>query len=201
MTGDDVPLGDRLDMAYMNSTVTGARRDGGHGDRDVDRGRPDLGDAQRCSAGEDAAHAPARPADRPADDHGWGRAGAGCRSRADSRRRLRRDVHDWIAWPSRRSRPAFPRSSRRCSRSALSHSRPGAIVKRLRSVETLGSTSAICSDKTGTLTLNQMTARQLVFVVDRYAVDGEGYSTVGRILRVAGEGDVAFEPSSCQWRL
>ncbi|HEY2650573.1 MAG TPA: HAD-IC family P-type ATPase [Solirubrobacteraceae bacterium] len=69
----------------------------------------------------------------------------------------------------------------------------GAIVKRLRSVETLGSTSAICTDKTGTLTLNQMTARELIVVGRRYAVDGEGYSTVGRILRVAGESDTSLE--------
>ena len=70
----------------------------------------------------------------------------------------------------------------------------GAIVKRLRSVETLGSTSAICSDKTGTLTLNQMTARELVVVGRRYSVEGEGYSTTGKILRTAGEGDVDFDP-------
>ena len=56
----------------------------------------------------------------------------------------------------------------------------GAIVKRLKSVETLGSTSAICSDKTGTLTLNQMTARELVIVGRRFSVDGEGYSTIGQ---------------------
>jgi Ca2+-transporting ATPase len=70
----------------------------------------------------------------------------------------------------------------------------GAIVKRLRSVETLGSTSAICTDKTGTLTLNQMTARELVVVGRRYAVDGEGYATAGRILHVAGEAETSLEP-------
>jgi Ca2+-transporting ATPase len=70
----------------------------------------------------------------------------------------------------------------------------GAIVKRLRSVETLGSTSAICSDKTGTLTLNQMTARELVVVGRRYSVEGEGYSKQGKILRIAGETDTALDP-------
>jgi Ca2+-transporting ATPase len=70
----------------------------------------------------------------------------------------------------------------------------GAIVKRLRSVETLGSTSAICSDKTGTLTLNQMTARQLVVAGRRYAVEGEGYSTQGKILRTWGESDTSLDP-------
>ena len=70
----------------------------------------------------------------------------------------------------------------------------GAIVKRLRSVETLGATSAICSDKTGTLTLNQMTARQLVVAGRRYSVDGEGYSTTGKILRTWGESDTPLEP-------
>jgi P-type Ca2+ transporter type 2C len=70
----------------------------------------------------------------------------------------------------------------------------GAIVKRIRSVETLGSTSAICSDKTGTLTLNQMTARQLVVVGRRYSVDGQGYDTNGKILRTFGESDTPLEP-------
>ena len=70
----------------------------------------------------------------------------------------------------------------------------GAIVKRLRSVETLGSTSAICSDKTGTLTLNQMTARQIVVAGRRYSIEGEGYSTAGKILRTWGESDTKLEP-------
>lgn len=57
----------------------------------------------------------------------------------------------------------------------------GAIVKRLASVETLGATSVICSDKTGTLTLNQMTARVIVVDGRRHDVEGEGYRPVGDI--------------------
>jgi Ca2+-transporting ATPase len=71
--------------------------------------------------------------------------------------------------------------------------RANAIVKRLRSTETLGSTSAINSDKTGTLTLNQMTAVELTIAGRRYSVSGSGYSTEGTIKHVAGEAEVPLE--------
>lgn len=57
-----------------------------------------------------------------------------------------------------------------------------ALIKRLSAVETLGSTSVICTDKTGTLTQNEMTVREIWLAGGSLMVSGTGYSPEGRIL-------------------
>lgn len=57
----------------------------------------------------------------------------------------------------------------------------GAIVRRLAAVETLGSTTVICTDKTGTLTRNEMTVKRVVVEGREIQVEGQGYAPVGAL--------------------
>ena len=196
VVGDDVPLGDRLDMAYMNSTVTRGR-----GEMVVTATgmSTEVGQISRMLGRVEQEKTPlTRQLDQLTVVITTMAAIA--LALVIVLGLIRGESFDDLfligislaiaAIPT--GLPAVVTTVLSLGTQALAAK--GAIVKRLRSVETLGSTSAICSDKTGTLTLNQMTARQLIVVGRRYNVEGEGYSTIGKILRVAGDTDVPLEP-------
>ncbi len=73
--------------------------------------------------------------------------------------------------------------------------RRNALVRRLHSVETLGCATVICTDKTGTLTVGQMTARRLMTPAAVFTVTGEGYSRDGAIFADGVERTAGDDPA------
>lgn len=67
------------------------------------------------------------------------------------------------------------------ARAASKLAKARALVKKLSAVETLGATMVICTDKTGTLTKNQMTVEQLLIGHSKYAISGTGYEPTGEV--------------------
>jgi P-type Ca2+ transporter type 2C len=188
LSGDAVDLGDQTNMAFMNTPVThgsGTMIVTGTG-ADTELGK--ISGMLAATAREQS------PLDRELDRLTlWIAAAAGLtmivmfvlgRARGDAWDAL---FVSAVALAIAAIPEALPTVSQSIlSLGAVDLAKRNAIVKDLPSVETLGFTSAINSDKTGTLTMNQMTAVEVVDAADRYTISGSGYELEGQVHHAAG---------------
>src|SRR4051812_27478700 len=196
VTGDDTPLGDRTDMVFMNTNVT---RGAGEFIVTSTGMATEVGHISHMLQGEGETETPlTRQLAKLTKQILW-IAGAALvismainLSRGDSFNTVFTAAVAFAIAAIPTGLPAVVTAILSYGTQQLA--KANAIVKRLRSAETLGSVSAINSDKTGTLTLNQMTAVEMTLPGRRYAISGSGYSTEGTIKHVGGQPDVALEP-------
>ena len=193
--GADTPLGDRTDMVYMNTNVS---RGAGEFVVTATGMATEVGHISGLLQAEQAAKTPlTRQLDRLTHQILWI---AGVALVVSMALNLARGDTFTVVFTAAvafaigalpENLPAVVTTILAYGTQALA--KAGAIMKRMASTETLGSTSAINSDKTGTLTLNQMTAVQMAVVGRRYAVEGQGYATEGQITRVAGQPEIPLD--------
>jgi P-type Ca2+ transporter type 2C len=193
--GADTPLGDRTDMVYMNTNVT---RGSGEFVVTATGMATEVGHISGMLQAEQAVKTPlTRQLDKLTHQILWIAGLALIVSmvlnliRGDTFTAVFTAAVAFAIGAIPENLPAVVTTILASGTQALA--RVGAIMKRLQSTETLGSTSAINSDKTGTLTLNQMTAIQMAVIGRRYAIEGNGYSTDGQITRVGGQAEIPLD--------
>ena len=159
----DAALGDRTDMVYMNTNVT--RGTGEFVVTATGMARPRSATSRGCCRAREESKSPLTVQLEKLTKQLVTIAGLGARSgRAQhgARAELHRGLHRRGGVRHRGDPDRFRRSSpRSCPAGTCPLADATIREAELRSTETLGATSAICSDKTGTLTLNQMTAVEL----------------------------------------
>jgi Ca2+-transporting ATPase len=191
----DTDLGDRIDMVYMNTNVT---RGSGAFLVTATGMNTEVGHISGMLAAEDETVSPLTKQLKKLTDQILLIAGLAVivsmvlnLSRGDSRTEVFTAAIAFAVSAIPTGLPAVLTTILSMGTTMLA--KANAIMKRLRSTETLGCTSAINSDKTGTLTLNQMTAVEMAIPGRRYTISGSGYSTEGQIKRVGGQSDIALD--------
>jgi Ca2+-transporting ATPase len=192
----DTDLGDRTDMVYMNTNVT---RGSGQFLVTATGMNTEVGHISGMLAAEDETVSPLTKQLKKLTDQILLIAGIAVivsmvlnLSRGDSRTEVFTAAIAFAVSAIPTGLPAVLTTILSMGTTTLA--KANAIMKRLRSTETLGCTSAINSDKTGTLTLNQMTAVEMAIPGRRYTISGSGYSTEGQVKRVGGESDITLDP-------